>query len=281
MYHLCPLSVVPVRASPSQSSDMVSQLLFGELVETIETKGRLWSRVRCQWDNLVGWVATNQLQAVTPSEFGTFNEHFAYNLELTQAVMGPDFFLPITLGAQLPNFDGMRFQLADAVYTFSGQAVFPKDIVPTSDFMLKIARRYLHAPFLGGGRSPFGIDSSGLVQIVFKISGIHLPREAAHQVFSGETIDFIEQAQPGDLAFFEDRMGRIAHVGILLPNLQILHAYGKVRIDNIDHFGIFNNNESRYTHKLRVVKRVLPKLTLPVKGAAQPADLVTNQIELF
>lgn len=281
MYHLCPLSVVPVRASASESSDMVSQLLFGELVETIETKGRLWSRVRCQWDNLVGWVATNQLQAITPSEFITFNEHFAYNLELTQAVMGADFFLPITLGAQLPNFDGMRFQLADAVYTFSGQAVFPKDITPNADFLLKIARRYLHAPHLSGGRSPFGIDSSGLVQIVFKIGGIHLPREAAHQVFMGETIDFVEQAQAGDLAFFEDRMGRIAHVGILLPNLQILHAYGKVRIDNIDHFGIYNHHESRYTHKLRVVKRVLQKLPLPVKDAAQPADLVTNQIELF
>lgn len=281
MYHLCPLSVIPIRASASANSDMVSQLLFGELVETIETKGRLWSRIRCQWDNLVGWVATNQIQAITPSEFVTFNEHFAYNLELTQAVMGADFFLPITLGAQLPNFDGIHFQLADAVYTFSGQAVFPKDILPTSEFLLKVARRYLHAPFLTGGRSPFGIDSSGLVQNVFKMGGIHVPREAGHQVFMGETIDFIEQSQPGDLAFFEDRQGKISHVGILMPNLQIIHAYGKVRIDAIDHFGIYNANESRYTHKLRVVKRVLPKLPIPAKETAQPADLVTNQIELF
>lgn len=281
MHHLCPLSLVPVRASAAESSDMVSQLLFGELVEIIETKGRLWSRVRCQWDNLVGWVATHQLQAITPSEFVTFNEHFAYNLEITQAVMGSDFFLPITLGAQLPNFDGIRFQLADAIYTFSGQAVFPKDITPTSDFILKIARRYLHAPALSGGRSPFGIDSSGLTQMVFKIAGVRIPREAPQQVFMGETIDFIEQSQPGDLAFFEDRAGRIAHVGILMPNLQIIHAYGKVRIDTIDHFGIYNNDQARYTHRLRVVKRVLPKLQPLTKDSVQPVDLVKNQIELF
>ncbi len=281
MYHICPLSVVPIRSSPSENSEMVSQLLFGELVETIETKGRRWSRIRCQWDNLVGWTESNQLQAITPSEFFTFNEHFAYNLELTQAVMGADFFLPITLGAQLPNFDGIRFQLADAIYTFSGQAVFPSDVVPTADFILRIARRYLHAPALAGGRSPFGIDSSGLVQILFKIAAIHLPREASQQVFMGETIDFIEQSKPGDLAFFEDRAGRIAHVGILMPNNQVIHAYGKVRIDNIDHFGIYNITEGRYTHKLRVVKHVLPRLAPPTKEMTQTADFVKNQIELF
>lgn len=281
MYHLCPLSIVPVRASAAESSDMISQLLFGELVETLETKGRLWSRVRCQWDNLVGWVATNQLQAITPTEFDTFHEHFAYNLEVMQAVMGADFFLPITLGAQLPNFDGMRFQVADVPYTFSGQAVFPKDITPTSNFILKMARRYLHAPTLNGGRSPFGIDSSGLTQMVFKMGGIRLPREAAQQVFIGETVDFMEQSQAGDLAFFEDRGGRIAHVGILMPNLQIIHSYGKVRIDTIDHFGIYNNEQARYTHRLRVVKRVLSKLQIPAKDSTQPADWIKNQIELF
>ncbi|MFN7119860.1 MAG: NlpC/P60 family protein [Saprospiraceae bacterium] len=281
MYHICPLSIVPIRSTASDSSEMVSQLLFGELVETIETKGRLWSRVRCQWDNLVGWVATHQLQAITPSEFIAFNEHFAYNLELTQAIMGADFFLPVTLGAQLPNFDGIRFQLADATYTFSGQAVFPNDITPSADFILRMSRRYLHAPALAGGRSPFGIDSSGMVQMVFKIAGILLPREAAQQVFMGETVDFIEQSQPGDLAFFEDRMGRIAHVGILMPNNQVIHTYGKVRIDNIDHFGIYNITENRYTHKLRVVKRVLPKLQSSNKEATQTADFVQNQIELF
>ncbi len=281
-YGICHLSIVPVRSSSSDSGEMVSQLLFGELVEILETKGRQWAKVRCHWDNLVGWVAVNQVKPVTPSEFATYTGHFAYNLELMQAVMANDFFMPITLGAQLPNFDGIRFELEGTTYTFSGQAIFPGDIVPSAEFLLKIARRYLHAPYLAGGRSPFGIDDSGLTQILFKFIGTHLPREAAQQVFSGDSVDFMEESQPGDLAFFEDRMGRIAHVGIILPNQQILHAYGKVRIDNIDHFGIYNLEEGRYTHKLRVVKRILPKAAGKPGRTAQTADeFAKNQIELF
>ncbi|MDX1941895.1 MAG: C40 family peptidase [Saprospiraceae bacterium] len=280
-YGICPLSVVAIRSSSSESSEMVSQLLFGELLEILETKGRQWMKIRCQWDNLVGWVAAHQIKAITPSEFETYNQHFAYNLELMQAVMANDFFMPITLGAQLPNFDGIRFELESNSYTFSGQAIFPNDITPTSDFILKIARRYLHAPYLAGGRSPFGIDDSGLMQMLFKFIGTRLPREAAQQVYLGQTIDFIEEAQSADLAFFEDRQGKIAHVGILLPNLQILHAYGKVRIDTIDHFGIYNLEEARYTHKLRVVKRILPKSKSTPNQADQPSELVKNQIELF
>lgn len=280
-YGICPLSIVPVRASSSGSSEMVSQLLFGELLEILETKGRQWVKIRCHWDNLVGWVSANQVKPVTPSEFATYNEHFAYNLELMQAVMANDFFMPITLGAQLPNFDGIRFELEGVNYTFSGQAIFPSDIAPSAEFLMKIARRYLNAPALAGGRSPFGIDDSGLVQMIFKFIGTRLPREASQQVFLGEPIDFIEETQPVDLAFFEDRMGRIAHVGIILPNLQILHAYGKVRIDTIDHFGIYNQEEGRYTHKLRVVKRILPKANKLSNEAFQPSEFIKNQIELF
>ncbi len=280
-YGICPLSVVPVRTSASDSSEMASQLLFGELVEMLETKGRQWVKVRCQWDNLVGWVAATQLRPVTPGEFATYNEHFAYNLELMQGIMSNDFFMPITLGAQLPNFDGIRFELEGLSYTFSGQAVFPGDIGPSAEFILKIARRYLHAPFLAGGRSPFGIDDSGLVQMLFKFIGHKLPRSAAQQVFLGNAIDFIEEAQPGDLAFFEDRKGNINHVGLIAPNLQVLHAFGKVRIDTIDHFGIYNQEESRYTHKLRVVKRILPMAQRVASTTEQPAEFVKNQIELF
>jgi len=140
-YGICPLSIAPIRSSSSDSSEMVSQLLFGELVEIIDKKGRQWVKVRCQWDNLVGWVAATQVKPITPSEFELFGEHFAYNLELMQAVMANDFFMPITLGAQLPNFDGIRFQLDGQSYTFSGQAIFPNDIVATADVIIKIARR--------------------------------------------------------------------------------------------------------------------------------------------
>ena len=124
--------------------------------------------MRCHWDNFVGWVSANQLQAITPSEFNDYHQNFAFCLELFQPLMSEDHFLPITIGAQLPNFDGMRLSLIDKSYHFTGQAVFPKDIEPNKDLILKIARKYLNVPYIWGGRSPFGIDSAGLVQVVFK-----------------------------------------------------------------------------------------------------------------
>lgn len=260
---------------------MISQLLFGEMVEIIERKGKQWVKVRCQMDNFVGWVATNQLKAITPSEFEKFQQKFAFNLDVMQPVMAESHFVPITLGGRLPSFDGIRFHLGEENFTFSGQAVFPEDIEPHASFIIKIAKRLLNAPYLWGGRSPFGIDSDGLVQLVFNISGFLLPREVAQQVHLGQLVDFIEEALPGDLAFFENRNGKITHTGIILPEGKIIHAFGKVRIDKIDHFGIFNENQSQYTHRLRVVKRILAR-----KGKATPlkedVKTVSNQqVELF
>lgn len=280
-YAICPLSNVPIRSNSSDKSEIVSQLLFGELAEVLETKGRQWAKIRCIWDNYVGWVAANQIKAITPSELELFKSQFAYSLELFQPLMADNEVIPVVLGARLPNFDGMRFTLDNVVYTFSGQAVFPEHIKPSADFILKIARRYLHAPFLHGGRSPMGIDAAGFVQMVFKIANVALPREAAQQVYVGTAVDFVEQSLPGDVAFFENRTGRITHCGIILPDAEIIHAYGSVRIDKIDHYGIFDRSAKRYTHRLRVVKRMLVGEAVPKKSKQRLSTYVSNQVELF
>ncbi|MCR9102198.1 MAG: C40 family peptidase [bacterium] len=280
-YAICPLSNVPIRSNSSDKSEIVSQLLFGELAEVLETKGRQWAKIRCIWDNYVGWVAANQLKAITPSELSVFREHFAYSLELFQPLMADNEVIPVVMGARLPNFDGMRFTLDNTVYTFSGQAVFPEHIKPTAEFILKIARRYLHAPFLHGGRSPMGIDAAGLVQMVFKIANVALPREAAQQVYIGSIVDFVEQSMPGDVAFFENRTGRITHCGIILPDAEVIHAFGSVRIDKIDHYGIYDRSEKRYTHRLRVVRRMLKTEATPRQVKRRVSGHIPNQVELF
>lgn len=260
---------------------MISQILFGEVVEVIDRKGKQWVKVRCQLDNFIGWVSSHQLKAITPSEFETFQEKFAFNLDVMQPVMANTHFIPITLGGRLPNFDGIRFRLGEEAFTFSGQAVFPEDIEPNADFIIKIGKRFLNAPYLWGGRSPFGIDSDGLVQLVYNVSGLSLPREVAQQVHIGHLVDFIEEALPGDLAFFENRNGKITHTGIILPDQLILHSYGKVRIDRIDHFGIFNEERSVYTHRLRVVKRILAKQAKSTPLEADVKTVSNQQVELF
>lgn len=279
-YGICPLSVVPIRSSASDKSEMVSQLLFGETVEILETKAS-WSRIRCTWDNYIGWADAKQLKPLPSSDLENYKQNFAYSLELVQGAMGDGYYLPITIGATLPEFDGMHFRLNGSSFTFSGQAISPKDTQLSTALILKIARRYLYAPYLWGGRSPMGIDCSGFSQIVFKMAGVAIPRDASEQVHIGHMVDFNEQAQAGDLAFFENKKGNISHVGILLSKNEIIHASGQVRIDKIDHYGIFNSITEKYTHKLRVIKRLLPTTEELNTIAPEEKEDVQNQVRLF
>jgi len=116
---------------------------------------------------------------------------------------------------------------------------------------------YLHAPYVWGGRSPFGIDCSGFTQMAYKIAGIQLLRDASQQATQGETISFISDARPGDLLFFDDEEGFITHTGILMPDSRVIHASGRVRVDKVDHQGIFDQESGKYTHKLRLIKKIL------------------------
>ncbi len=255
-YGICPLSVAPLRAKPADSSEMVSQLLFGELVEIIEKEGN-WIKVICLWDDYEGWMDIKQIEPILTKVYENYKSNSFYSLELIQPAAGHNHYLPITIGAALPDFDGINFRLNRKKYTFSGQAINPFSLEASPDLICKIGRKFLYAPYLWGGRSPFGIDCSGLTQVVYKLSGIKLPRDSSDQVNGGKTINIINEAQPGDLAFFENKKGNITHVGILFPDRKILHASGRVRFDDIDHVGIHNKEIGAYTHQLRVIKRFI------------------------
>jgi len=279
IFSICSLSVVPVRAGRKNTSEMVTQLLFGEIVECWEKKGE-WTKIRCLWDNQIGWVPTNQLTQITEAEANQYVD-FSCCMELAQPAIATDHFLPLTMGASLPCFDGMRFEIAGNSYSFSGQVITPQSSLQNIELLIKLARKYLYAPELEGGRSPFGIDSTGLIQILFKMIGIAMPRDAYLQARKGDNIDFYEQSTIGDLVFFQDKNGHINHVGIICEKDKILHTYGKVRIDKIDHFGIFNVDSKKYTHKLRVIKRVLTAEAPAPKVRHKAPEEVTNQIEMF
>lgn len=285
-YAVCQVSIAPLRAHPSDKSEMVSQLLFGETMEVQDKKDH-WRHVVCGWDGYSGWIDEGQIKWLTPLEYDAYREASAISLSLVEGLMASDHFIPLTLGASLPQFDGLRCSLGEQRFQFSGPVVTPGQTPASGDWIVKIARRYLHAPYMWGGRSPFGIDCSGFTQMVFKIAGIRLLRDATHQVTQGRTVDFMEQCQAGDLAFFDNGKGDISHVGIVLPDCRLIHAYGKVRIDKVDHFGLYNKDLNKYTHQLRIVKRILPDEAPLKQPASSAADNdsgdtgLVSQAELF
>lgn len=255
---ICNLSVVPGRIEPSDKSEMITQLLFGEHFTILRKQGN-WLYVRCSYDNYECWIDKKQCQEIS---FETWQElesrEITVSMELFYILEDSErgFYQPVVIGSTLPYFDGTSCNLEGFEYGFDGQTNTVKH-GKIEDFITQCAYTFINAPYLWGGRSPLGIDCSGFTQVVYKTAGIKLERDAYQQATQGTTLGFISEARAGDLAFFDNAEGRIIHVGIILPNQKIIHASGQVRIDAVDHQGIFNAETGVYTHQLRLIKRII------------------------
>ncbi len=118
----------------------------------------------------------------------------------------------------------------------------------------KIGRGLLSIPGLHGGRCGFGFDAPGLVQMLCRTMGIHVPHSITGQSVPGFVINFIHEAQTGDLAFFHNGDDQFNHVGMVLDEGKIIHVSDQVRIDSLDQQGIFCEEKEKYTHQLRIIK---------------------------
>jgi len=250
------LSIIPVRIKPEHISEQVTQLLFGELYAVHEKKNG-WLRIEIAHDKYQGWIPASQFSEITEQQFRTLQDApKAIAAELVQTVAHHEVSFPVLFGSNLYEFDGMNFKSGKEKFVYAGQAVVPGE-VNAADHIKKLACKFLHAPYQWGGRSPFGIDCSGFTQVIFKLLGVNLSRDAYQQAEQGKLVNFINESREGDLAFFDNEENKITHTGIIIGDNQIIHASGKVRIDPIDHFGIFNKDMKKYSHRLRIIKRVL------------------------
>jgi hypothetical protein len=244
---------VPIRAQSNHKSEQVSQLLFGETC-TVWEKSKEWRKISCDFDEYEGWVLAAQIRDLGAKEINSALQNIGIALDIASTANSSDNSVPIVIGSSLPQFDGINFRIGKEKFIYNGQSIQPDQQLHVT-LIEKIALKYLNAPYLWGGRSPFGIDCSGFSQVVFKCVGISLKRDAWQQAEEGLVIDFVESAAIGDLAFFHNDEGKIIHVGIVLKENKIIHASGKVRIDTLDHYGIFNAETKKYSHQLKIIKR--------------------------
>lgn len=251
----CIVAVAPMRNEPAHGSEMVSQMLLGEMALVVG-QASAWIRVRMQADGYEGWVQAKQTAKCTPV---ARNEGVAQVFALDRLDMvhhvHPERYIQVPLGSLLYGWNGKSFEIAGEKYHYPGEII----VAPAkyhASLAVRIARRCLGVPYLWGGRSTLGTDCSGLVQLVCRMAGCQLPRDASQQVKFGKVVDFVDEARSGDLAFFEDSNGNIIHTGIICGKGKIIHASGEVRIDSLDHYGIFDQGHNEYSHSLRVIKRL-------------------------
>ncbi len=248
---VCNLAVVPLRALASEKSEMVSQLVFGESADIVE-KSNDWAYLRTHYDGYEGWCSLNQLAPLTNNDSDKNESPYAVVSSKTAIIKLDGQEKLLSFGSSIPQ----NSSSAESEIQVVEGKIRRLPIVPSLETFIEDALNFVGIPYLWGGRSIFGADCSGFLQLLCKANGIQIPRDAYMQAEIGETLSFIDEAREGDLVFFDNEEGRIIHVGIVLNGKNVIHASGFVRIDKIDHYGIFNQQNGNYTHKLRIIKRI-------------------------
>ncbi|MCB0398718.1 MAG: C40 family peptidase [Winogradskyella sp.] len=247
-YGVCNLGIVPIRLEPTDTSEMVTQAIYGDFFKVLEQRKK-WSRIRFAYDNYEGWIDNKQYFEIQEDQYNLLvNSDILLSKDLIQFVSDTaDNIYPIPLGSDLNCLSFLKQK-------FEGNKITEKS---NKSNIIETSFLYLNTPYLWGGKSPFGIDCSGFTQMVYKLNGYNLLRDASQQATQGVALSFIEESEPGDLAFFDNTDGNIIHVGIIMKDNYIIHAHGKVRIDRLDHSGIYNIDKKTHTHRLRVIKKII------------------------
>ena len=233
------IALAPMRTSPSHKAEMCNELLYGEKVELLDHLNE-WAEVSCIDYDYRGWILFDTL---SPSQKDNTELRVLYS---SSGIIEYDKEeIMILRGSQITNES-----------IISGD-FHPKNDEFCPDILNSTAKQYLNSAYRWGGRSPFGIDCSGFTQMVFMLCGKQLPRDASQQAKCGENIGFIQEAKCGDLAFFGTSDDEITHTGIIISPNKIIHASGRVKIETIDHEGIFQKEKTKYSHKLRLIKKII------------------------
>ena len=262
MFAINHCTVTPVRQEPSEGSEQLTQLLFGEVCEVLDRLPR-WTKIRSTLDGQEGWVDFKMLSpaySLSPITYRLPTTIVAVPMAIATA-METDEELMLTLGTRLPNYSHGTFEVLGKQYLINPATVRGERREARGEEICAIAQTLLNTPYLWGGKNAMGMDCSGFTQVVYAAMGVNLLRNAREQMTQGELVPSLAEAQPGDLAFFDHadrdpKATNISHVGMLLSPTEIIHCSGYVHIDTIDEQGI-HLSDGELTHHLVQIKRYL------------------------
>ena len=274
-YVIAHCTVTPVRQEPSEGSEQLTQLLFGEVCEVLDRLPR-WTKIRSTLDGQEGWVDFKMVSLTSePSKQLALRVLNAPAVAAPMAAATPmdgGADLLLTLGTRLPNYSHGTFEVLGKQYLIDPTCVSqpitnspsgrPIGGTPSNSHnVCAIAQTLLNAPYLWGGKNAMGMDCSGFTQVVYAAMGVNLLRNAREQMTQGTLVPSLVEARPGDLAFFDHadrdpKATNISHVGLLLSPTEIIHCSGCVHVDTIDEQGI-HLPDGELTHHLVQIKRYL------------------------
>jgi len=254
MTGLCLLPMIPVRSQPSQKSEMVNQLLFGDMYDIIQDDGN-WLLIKSLCDDYNGWIDSEQSHNIMDDEAALLKKQ---QVNFTRGPVDTMFCFDTNLRFQLSIgsviYDKGMFEVGGRQFKFEGKVHEPQ-LTNQVDDILFGALSCVNSPYLWGGKTIMGFDCSGFVQTIFRMNGKQLPRDASQQILCGSTVKFSD-ALEGDLAFF-GKEGKTTHVGIISSNNSIIHCSGKVRIDELTQQGIVHCKKKSLTHNLTEIRRII------------------------
>ena len=206
---VCTAPRVALRGAPNAEAEAVSELLLGETFEIVDVKDG-FALGRCTHDRYIGWApfAALALAGATPTHQISARRAPVFG----EASIKAPAVRELPCGSRVHGvMEGNVLALADGGFVHRRHVEGgPKD-------RFAAAALFLGAPYLWGGRTPDGVDCSGLVQAALATEGIALRRDTDLQIQQGEPVPFAARAA-GDLVFFP------GHVGLLLAGDQLLHA---------------------------------------------------------